>query len=205
MGDSDTGYATINSTKVYYEFAGEGEALILLHAGIADSRMWDAQFEAFAEHFWVIRYDLRGFGKSKLPSGTFTGYGDVVSLLDYLRVKKAHIVGISNGGRVALDFSIAFPQRVNKLILATPSVGGHPPSNAIKQFWADEEEALQRGDLNAATELNLRLWVDGPSRSPMKGMRIFGRKYMRCRCWHSRSMNRMMLRRRGWSRRQRGG
>ncbi|MCH7662728.1 MAG: alpha/beta hydrolase [Chloroflexi bacterium] len=166
MSADAIGYASVNGTEIYYETAGEGEPLMLLHAGIADSRLWDTQFKVFAQEFKVIRYDLRGFGKSVLPASIFTGYGDTFGLLDYFNVERAYLIGISNGGRVALDFALAYQGRVNKLILAAPSAGGHPPSNAIKQFWQEEGEALQRGDLEAATELNLRLWVDGPSHSP---------------------------------------
>ena len=161
-----TGYAPVNGAQQYYETAGEGEPLILLHAGIADCRMWDGHFQRYSEHFRVIRYDLRGFGESKVPSGTYSGYGDLAGLLDYLEVESANILGISNGGRVAIDFAIAYPSRVNKLILSAPSIGGFPPSDIIRQFWQDEDEALERGDLEAATEVNLRLWVDGPKRSP---------------------------------------
>lgn len=166
MNNQAYGYAPVNETKLYYEVAGDGPALILLHAGIADSRMWDGHFERYSKQFRVVRYDLRGFGKSKIPPGSYSGYADLAGLMDHLEIERAHILGISNGGRVALDFALAYPKRVNKLVLATPSMGGHPPSDIIKQFWRDEEEALQRNDLEAATELNLRLWVDGPTRAP---------------------------------------
>ncbi|MEK6256264.1 MAG: alpha/beta hydrolase [Chloroflexota bacterium] len=166
MNIPNTSFAHVNGAQLYYETAGEGHPLVLLHAGIADSGMWDGHFERYSEHYRVIRYDLRGFGQSKIPSGSYSGYQDLASLLDHLEIEKAHVLGISNGGRVAIDFAIAFPKRVDKLVLSAPSVGGYPPSDIIRQFWQDEDEALQRGDLEAATEINLRLWVDGPKRSP---------------------------------------
>ena len=129
MDISETGYAPVNGANIYYETAGEGEALVLLHAGITGSRMWDAQFEAFSHHFRVMRYDLRGFGKSMVPSGKYTGYGDAAGLLDFLAIEKAHVVGISNGGRVALDFALAYPEKVSQLGWQLPVwVAIHPRS-----------------------------------------------------------------------------
>lgn len=158
--------ASVNGAHLAYDADGHGHPLLLLHAGVADSRMWDGQFPVFAQHYRTIRYDLRGFGRSPMPPGPYAGYEDVAGLLDYLQIDKVHLLGISNGGRVALDFALAHPARVTALILAAPSIGGDTPSPRIRQFWEDEEAALARGDLEAATELNLRLWVDGPQRRP---------------------------------------
>lgn len=158
--------APVNGAHLAYEVGGSGHPLLLLHAGVADSRMWDDQFLVFSQRYQTIRYDLRGFGRSPMPAGPFAGYEDVATLLDYLQIDRAHLLGISNGGRIAFDFALAYPTRVSALLLAAPSVGGYAPSPRIQQFWADEEEMLTRGDLEAATELNLRLWVDGPHRSP---------------------------------------
>ena len=163
---SQTGYAPVNGAQLYYEVAGEGQALILLHAGVADSRMWDAQFAAFAKQYRVIRYDYRGFGRSAMPSGTFSNLRDVAGLLDYLQVDQAIVVGISFGGKIAIDFALAYPQRVAALLLGAPSVGGTKPSERILQFWKAEEAAMEADDLDTAVELNLRLWVDGIHRQP---------------------------------------
>lgn len=158
--------APVNGASLYFEVSGRGHPLLLLHAGVADSRMWDDQFPPFSRHYQTIRYDLRGFGRSLMPPGPYAGYEDVAGLLDYLQIDQAHLLGISNGGRVALDFALAYPARVTALILAAPSVGGDAPSPRIQEFWQQEEAALAHGDLEAATELNLRLWVDGPQRRP---------------------------------------
>jgi pimeloyl-ACP methyl ester carboxylesterase len=161
-----TNPAPVNGASLYYEVRGRGHPLLLLHAGVADSRMWDDQFADFSQLYQTIRYDLRGFGRSSMPPGPYAAYEDVAGLLDYLQIDQAHLLGISNGGRVALDFALAYPARVTALILAVPSVGGDTPSARIREFWNAEEAALARGDLGAATELNLRLWVDGPQRRP---------------------------------------
>lgn len=161
-----SGMTEINGAQLYYEMSGEGQPLLLLHAGIADSRMWDEQVNVFAQSYRVIRLDLRGFGRSNVPAGTFSNHGDARALLDFLQVQEAIVLGISFGGLIALDFTLAYPTYVKTLILGAPSVSGEKPSDRIRQFWADEEAFMENDDLEGATELNLRLWVDGPHRTP---------------------------------------
>ncbi|MFN8457121.1 MAG: alpha/beta fold hydrolase [Anaerolineae bacterium] len=164
---SQSGFAPINGAKLYYEVAGQGPSLLLMHAGVADSRMWDEQVAALAQHCQTIRYDLRGFGQSLLPRGTFAHYEDVAGLLDFLGVEKVAVRGASFGGSVALDFALAYPARVEALVLSAPAVSGYElTSTELLRFVAEEEAALERGDFDAATELNLRMWVDGPQRQP---------------------------------------
>jgi pimeloyl-ACP methyl ester carboxylesterase len=102
---------------LYYEITGSGRSLVFLHAGIADSRMWDEQFWMFAPTHRVLRYDLRGFGISAPVSGTFSHRQDLCSLLDFLQIGKASLVGLSLGGQLALDFALEWPDRVESLIL----------------------------------------------------------------------------------------
>lgn len=163
---SQTGFTTIQGAPLYYEVAGEGHPLLLLHAGIADSRMWDEQFPLFAQRYRTIRYDLRGYGQSQFPAGPFAQYEDAAALLHFLGVQKAHVVGISFGGKTALDFTLAHPEMVSSLTVVAPSVSGTQPSEQVRRFNEEENELLEQGDLEAATELNLRLWVDGPGRTP---------------------------------------
>lgn len=163
---SHTGFLTINQTQVYYEMAGEGQPLVLLHAGIADSRMWDEQFTVFAQQYHVIRYDLRGYGQSEAPNKAFRAHEELVQLLQQLKITRAHIVGISYGGKIALDFALAYPAMVEKLVLVAPSISGAAPSPEVLRFTEEEEAALEAGDLDRATELNLQMWVDGPRREP---------------------------------------
>lgn len=166
IGERREGFAEINDAQLYYEVRGSGEPLLLFHAGIADSRMWDDQFAVFARHYRVIRYDLRGFGRTELPPGLFSNVEDVRGLLDFLQVMRSHLVGISFGGLIALDFSLAHAERVKSLVLVAPSVSGQDERSEEFQRFVEEEEALlERGDLAAATELNLRMWVDGPYRT----------------------------------------
>lgn len=129
--------------------------------------MWDSQFDLFAEQFNVIRFDLRGYGQSQVPAGRVVNHEDAIALLDYLGITQAHLVGISFGGLVALDATLAYPERVTSLVLGAPSVSGSQQvSELVRAFWIEEEEMLEQGDIDGATELNLRLWVDGPHRTP---------------------------------------
>jgi pimeloyl-ACP methyl ester carboxylesterase len=174
MYNLNAGFADINGAKLYYEAAGEGHPLLLLHAGVADCRMWDDQFERFARRYRVIRYDMRGFGKSMMPACEFSGHEDLAGLMDWLDIDRAYLVGLSFGGYIAIDFALVYPERVSALVLGAPDVGGlsavgkevYVPSDELKRYWAKESDALERDDLKAATEANLRMWVDGPNRTP---------------------------------------
>lgn len=158
------GRIDVDGTGLYYEHAGDGKAIVLLHAGVADSRMWDAQFTEFARDFRVARLDFRGFGKTQLEPGKFSDFDDVAAVMDAIGFETATIVGSSFGAQVAIDFCLAYPGRVDALVVAAPTVGGHEPSPELLEFAAAEEAALERGDLDAAVELNLRTWVDGRGR-----------------------------------------
>lgn len=160
------GLAQVNRAELYYEIQGSGHPLLLLHAGIADSRMWDDQMAAFSQHFRTIRFDMRGFGQSQMPAGPFCNHEDVAGMLDFLEIERTHVLGISFGGLNALDFALAFPHRVSALVLGAPSISGQLPTQTIRNFWDEEERLLDEDDFETATELNLRMWVDGPHRTP---------------------------------------
>ena len=163
---AQTGFAPINGAQIYYEVAGAGQPMILLHAGVADGRMWDDQFDEFAQRYRVVRFDWRGFGRSAMPSSPLGFHDDVAGLLEFLEMDSAIVVAISFGGMVALDFALAYPEKVAALVLGAPSIGGEMPTERIRQFWREENAAMERGDLDTAVELNLRLWVDGIHRQP---------------------------------------
>lgn len=161
-----SGFLDVQGAPLYYEVTGQGHPLLLLHAGVADSRMWAEQVAVFAQHYQTICYDLRGFGRSLLPAGRFASYEDPALLLHSLGAEKAHVVGISWGGKIALDFTLAHPGMVSALVLVAPSVGGQELSERVLRFGKEEEALLEQGDLESAAELNLRMWVDGPQRTP---------------------------------------
>ncbi|HKV84922.1 MAG TPA: alpha/beta fold hydrolase, partial [Ktedonobacterales bacterium] len=93
MTQARSGMAAVNGAQLYYETAGEGHPFIMVHAGICDSRMWDAQFEYFANRYRVIRYDMRGFGKSTMPPGPTALREDLYGMLRFLGVERAYVMG----------------------------------------------------------------------------------------------------------------
>src|SRR3989304_2780387 len=105
----DKGYAPIVNGKLYYEISGSGFPLLLIHGFSYDTRVWRKQVEDFSPYYQVVAYDLRGFGKSSLPRGEYSHAEDLKNLLDYLKIRQAHLVAHSLGGDVALDFVVEFP------------------------------------------------------------------------------------------------
>ena len=134
--------------------------------GVADHRMWDPQWQLYQSSFLVVRYDVRGYGRSLNPVGSYSDHEDLMSLLEGLALEKPVLVGASNGGRIAIDFCLAYPGRVAGLVLAAPSIGGDEAPDEIASGWAEEEAALEAGDRERAVEVCLRMWVDGPRRKP---------------------------------------
>jgi 3-oxoadipate enol-lactonase len=150
----------------YFEVAGAGAPVVLLHAGICDSGMWDPQWEPFAAGHRSVRCDFRGYGRSPLAPARYSHPGDVIELVDELALGPATLVGASLGGGVALQVAVARPDLVSALVLVGSGVRGHDWSPDVTRAWAEEEAAFERGDLDAAVEVALRMWVDGPRRSP---------------------------------------
>lgn len=122
-------FAEVNGTRIHYEMVGEGDALVLIHSGYTDLRLWDNQFELFGKHFKVVRFDLRGFGRSSKPSKPFSYVEDLKELLNYLGIDRAHIVGVSMGGSIAIDFTLQYPDLVDYLVLSGPSLNGYSYEN----------------------------------------------------------------------------
>jgi 3-oxoadipate enol-lactonase len=162
----DTGFAEVSGAPLYYEIAGAGHPLVLIHEGIADRRMYDDQFGAFAQRYRVIRYDVHGFGKSGIPAGPYSGHEALHDLLRVLGVERTYLLGMSMGGGIAIDFTLTYPTMVDALILAAAGVGGYTASDVVKQQWSEIGAALDSGDVAEAVELALRMWVDGPARAP---------------------------------------
>src|SRR5713101_4337147 len=99
----ESGFVQVEGGRLYYEVNGSGPALVLIHAGFLDSRMWDEQFQLFSQNYRVIRYDVRGYGKSDRPKYKFSDAEDLYDILSHLGLGRTHIIGVSNGGRIALD------------------------------------------------------------------------------------------------------
>jgi pimeloyl-ACP methyl ester carboxylesterase len=113
----------------------------------------------------TIRYDQRGYGRSPLPQGSWSDARDLIGLLEDLGIQRAALVGVSQGGQIALELAVARPDLVDALVLVGAGLPGHAWSAQVQACLAAEDAAVRRGDLDAAVEANLRLWVDGPQRS----------------------------------------
>jgi pimeloyl-ACP methyl ester carboxylesterase len=151
--------------ELHSEVAGEGPEIVLLHEGICDSRMWDPQWETFTRSHRVLRFDFRGYGSSPLVPGRFSSGRDVLGLMDRHGFERVALVGVSVGGRVALEVAVAAPERVTALVLVGSGLPDHEWSEEMKATWEAEEAALEAGDVDGAIEVTLRTWVDGPRRT----------------------------------------
>ena len=151
---------------VYSEVAGEGPAVVLVHEGICDSRMWEPQWEPWSRSYRLLRVDLRGFGRTPLEPGRFAHARDLIETIERQGIERAAFVGVSLGGRVALEVAVARPDLVSALVLVAPGLPGHEWSDELRAEWAEEETAFEAGDLDVAVEVSLRTWVDGPHRRP---------------------------------------
>jgi 3-oxoadipate enol-lactonase len=151
--------------SVWYDVHGQGPAVALVHAGVADSRMWEPQLEAFSAAHTVLRVDLPGFGRSPYE-GTEVSYRAAIrDALDRAGIDRAAIVGVSLGGSAALELTLESPEHVTALVLVGTGLAGHQWSDEVEAFGAEEEEAFERGDLDAAVAANLRMWLAGPRRT----------------------------------------
>lgn len=150
-----------------YDDSGAGPAVILLHAGIADRRMWQWQLGALSRAgHRAIAYDLHGYGESGVPGGPFAHHDAVAGLLDRLDIGRAVLVGCSFGGAVAVDTALAHPDRVAALALFGSALSGHEWSAAFGEEWQRHLGDVDPTDLSATAEAEVRLWVVGPQRQP---------------------------------------
>lgn len=150
-----------------HDVEGDGPAVVLLHEGIGDRRMWDPQVGPLVEAgYKVVRPDFRGFGESELSPGPFSNLADVRELLEHLGVERTRVVGGSLGARVALEYALTYPESVERLVLVGPGLRDMNPNEAVRKSWEEEEAYVEAGDVEGAVEVNLRVWVDGVSRTP---------------------------------------
>ncbi len=152
----ETGYAEINGTRLYYEVLGEGEPIVLIHGNGGDCRHWDDQFEPLSHSYRVLRYDVRGFGKSSMPEEgvPYSHHDDLKALMNHLRMPKAHICGFSNGSGIAVDFVLAHPGMGRSLIAVGPWVFGHdsPSVRELYSIFNEIPDILEKEGAEAAMD-----------------------------------------------------
>jgi 3-oxoadipate enol-lactonase len=143
------GFMEHNDGRLYYEAGGDGPAIVFIHGFSFDRRMWERQIEHFLGRFRVISYDCRGFGRSSVPTGPYSHADDLGHLLDHLGESSAHLVGLSMGGRIALNYALARPDGIRSLVLIGSDVGGYeftigwaPAGDtvaAMRESWLNHE------------------------------------------------------------------
>jgi 3-oxoadipate enol-lactonase len=164
-----TGSVAVPGGRLAYDVSGRGPAVVLIHAGIGDRRMWDDVMPLFALHRTVIRYDTRGYGATTMsePVG-YSNRQDLIDLLDHLGVDRAALVGASRGGTIALDTTLEQPDRVAALVCVAGGVSGFDGgATDEEQALADEMERLEDArEWERLVESEARFWVDGVGGSP---------------------------------------
>ncbi|HLO18417.1 MAG TPA: alpha/beta hydrolase, partial [Anaerolineales bacterium] len=160
-------FVNIDGAKIYYETAGKGIPFVMIHAGVADSRQWNNEFAFFARDYQVLRYDMRGYGKSEPVDGEFSHMSDLVSLLNALNIQEPLIMmGCSMGGGLAMDFALAHPPRVKALIMVGSGPSGLELDVPRPAKFAEVEKAFEAGDLDLVAEFETQIWFDGMDRTP---------------------------------------
>ena len=164
---AESGLAPINGALIYYEVAGEGDPFVMIHAGVADSRQWNNEFEHFVDRYRVLRYDMRGYGKSQPVPGEYSHLRDLTALLKYLGVEEPVVaMGCSMGGGLAMNLALARPSLVRALIM----VDSGPPGLELDVPDPPQAEAAEAawkaGDLDRVAELETQIWFDGMGRTP---------------------------------------
>lgn len=160
--ETESGFADVPGGQIFYEAAGSGEAVVFIHGNVGDRRHWDSQFLALAANYRVIRFDMRGYGRSSLPveGEPYSGHDDLAILLNHLGVESAHVVGWSMGSGIAFDFALAYPENTSSVVSTGPWVHGYS-SPAVRSMGADLgpiRAAAAAGDQPAAVDA----WMSAP-------------------------------------------
>jgi 3-oxoadipate enol-lactonase len=149
----------VNGGRLWYDEAGSGPAVLLLHGGLGDSGLWEPVVPFLAEQFRTIRTDLRFYGRSTGPAVPWSWQDDAIGVLDELGVERAALVGLSLGGRLALDIALAHPDRLWAVVGVAPGLDGHSADAYGEERDARYEAAEAAGDLNAAMEIDFEVWA----------------------------------------------
>lgn len=162
-------HLSVPGAELYYETAGDpaAKALLLIHSGIANLRMWDPQVASLARRHFVVRFDTRGFGRTVTHGAQYSDPADVLAVLDHLGVSRATLVGSSRGGSIALDVAVVSPDRVGGLVLIGAGPSGMPEvelTDAEDTLFDALDDACDQEDWTRLARLETLLWAVGPSR-----------------------------------------
>ncbi len=180
MAPARTEVVEFDGGRLEYDIGGDGPDVVLLHPGLWDRRTWDDQFEVFSRPYRVLRYDLRGYGRSsRLERGRpYSNVDDLVAVMDAAGIDRAVLVGCSMGGGVELDAALVHPDRVSALVLVASAVSGTEEGTAEEEAWFAErwapiEAEIEAGRLEQAMDLELAsfwatLGTDDPAGSRIR-------------------------------------
>ena len=165
----DSGYIDVKGGRIFYEAAGNGPAVIMIHDGILHRETWDAQFTAFAESHKAIRWDRRGYGRSDSPKEAFSNLDDLLALMNALKIDRATLIGCSSGGLLSIDFTLEHPERVTSLILVGPIISGF---GFTDHFYARGERGYPKADAPVADRIKywarIDPWITAPESKAAK-------------------------------------
>ena len=147
----------VNGARLWYDEAGDGATVLLVHGGLGDSGLWEDVVPFLAERFRTIRTDLRFFGRSTGPAVPWSWQDDVVGVLDGLGVERAALVGLSLGGRIALDVALLHPERLWAVAGVAPGLAGHDGAAYTAEHEARYEAAEDK--VEAMLEIDLEVWA----------------------------------------------
>lgn len=156
---------TANGIDIRYEISGSGPYVTLAHSLATDLSLWDELAAALAQRFTVLRYDARGHGQTSAPQGSYNFpqlVGDLVGLLDTLKIKHTHFVGLSMGGMLGQHFALAAPQRLDKLVLVS-TTSRMPPE--ARTLWDERIATARTQGMTAHVESTLARWFTAPYRA----------------------------------------
>ncbi|MEJ8303314.1 alpha/beta hydrolase [Saccharibacillus sacchari] len=155
-----TAIHTIGNAKFNVSVQGQGSPLVLLHGAYCNLDVWNEHVELLARSFTVIRYDQRGYGRSDAITGPFSHHVDLKHILDYFNLPRVSIIGSCTGGATAIDFTLAYPEYVEQLVLVAPSLNGTPPP--LRLIWErllDHRRVKSEGIERAAARfMRSRYW-----------------------------------------------
>jgi 3-oxoadipate enol-lactonase len=153
----------VDGARLAYRIDGNGPDLVLVHAGIADMRMWDPLVALLARRFRIVRYDMRGFGETTYPDTQFSNSDDLAALMSAVEIERCVLAGASFGGLVALEFAATHPELIERLVVIDPPLPGWDWSEDMASFFAAEEAAFEAGRVEEAVRLNVERFVGSAS------------------------------------------
>jgi 3-oxoadipate enol-lactonase len=161
-----TGFVPVPGGQLFYERTGEGAPIVFIHAAIADRRMWNREFEKYSTGATTIRFDVRGLGRSPPATAPYSDVSDLRALLDHLRVDRATLVGCSNGGRLAIDFTVENPARVKSLLLVAAGLSGWTPEMDPEGQPVYEQDMARSAKIPAD-------WAAGREKEALAGLEAY--------------------------------